>query len=93
MLSPYTKNLFEKRIPTEKLIPNLRYKVKYVLHYENLKLYVRFGMKITCVHRILKFDQSQWIKPYIDLNTEKRNLAKTAFEKDFYKLLNNALFG
>lgn len=78
---------------SKKLLLTLNDKHKYVLHYRNLKEYLRHGLKLTCVHRILEFDQSTWMKPWIDKNTDLRRTATNDFEKDFYKLLNNACFG
>lgn len=76
-----------------KLVPNLNDKKNYVIHYENLKLYERLGLKITNIHRGIRFEESDWLKRYIDLNTSLRTEATTEFEKDFFKLMNNSVFG
>ena len=77
----------------EKLIPNLRDKTKYVLHYKNLIQCLDMGLKIKHIHRGIKFVESEWMKPYINKNTNLRAKAKNNFEKDFFKLMNNSVFG
>ena len=72
-----------------KLVPTLQNKEKYILHNETLKLYLRLGMRLTKIHKVIKFQQSQWLKIYIDFNARKRSQAKNDFEKDFYKLMCN----
>ncbi len=79
--------------PNEKLIPNLCDKKKYIVHYRLLKYYVSCGLRVSAVHRVLKFQQRPWLRPFIDFNTEMRKAATSDFAKDFFKLLNNAVFG
>ena len=97
MLSEYCNKISEKyKIPfgkVNKLIPMLNNKKEYVVHYRNLQLYMDLGLKVTKVRRTLKFKQSPWLKQYIDFNTNKRKEANTSFEKDFFKLMNNSIFG
>ena len=97
MLSGYCKDIKNKfKISSgnvHKLISTLYDKEKYVLHEENLKLYLSLGLLLKRVHRVLQFDEKPWLKEYIDFNTEMRKNAKNSFEKDYFKLMNNSVFG
>ena len=80
MLSKYCKKIADKYEikvgDVKKLIPNLGNKTNYVVHYRNLQLYLSLGMKLTRIHKVLRFKQSDWMKEYIDFNTEKRTSSK-----------------
>ena len=97
MLSDNCKKISDeyeiKVCDAEKLISNLGSKTNYVLHYRNLQLYLSWGTKLTKIHRVLRFKQSDWMKKYIDFNTEKRTNAANSFEKDFFKLMINSVYG
>ena len=77
----------------KKLVCNLYNKKKYVAHINTLKQALNHALKLKKIHRVIEFNQEAWLKPYIDMNTELRKLAKNDFEKDLFKLMNNSVFG
>ena len=77
----------------KKLVCNFHNKKKYVVHIKSLKQALNHGLKLKRVHRVIQFSQKAWLKPFIDVNTELRKLAKVDFEKDLFKLMNNVVFG
>ena len=76
----------------KKLVCNLYNKKKYVAHINTLKQALNHGLKLKKIHRVIEFNQETWLKPYIDMNTELRKLARDDFEKDLFKLMNNSVF-
>ena len=76
----------------EKLIPNLYYKKRYIIHIRVLEQALKHGLVLECIHRAIEVKQSAWMKEYIDFNTKLRTAAANDFEKDFYKLMNNTVF-
>ena len=97
MLSQYAKDIVKKFNLTvggvRKLIASLEPRKKYIIHARNLKLYTDLGMRLTKIHRAVSFKQSAWLKDYIDFNTQKRSVARNTFEKNFFKLMNNSIYG
>ena len=87
------KDLDLKPPDRKKLLLTLHDKKNYVVHYRNLQFHLKQGMKLKRVHRVLEFEQERWMEPYIRMNTEFRKKAKSAFEENFYKLMNNSVFG
>ena len=86
----------EKQVTDEKrkkLILNVMDKTCYVVHIRNLKYYLEVGLKLKQIHRTIKFKQSEWLKKWIDFNTDKRIKSTNDFYKDLFKLMNNAVFG
>ena len=77
----------------KKLVCNLFNKKNYVTHINTLKQALNHGLKLKKIHRIIKFNQEAWLKPYINMNTELRKLAKNDFENDLFKSMNNSVFG
>ena len=77
----------------DKLVCNVQDKKNYPVHILALKQALNHGLKLTKVHSVIEFRQEYWLKPYIDMNTESRKKAKDDFEKDFFKLMNNSVFG
>jgi len=97
-LSQYQQNLLKTlktsyNSTTKKLIPHLGNRTGYVVHYKNLQYYLKKGMILKKVHDIIAFDQRQWLKPFILKNTLLRQKAKSKFEQDLFKLINNSIFG
>ena len=76
----------------EKLVTNLHDKIEYVIYKRNLKQALNHGLILKKFRRVIKFDQKVWLKPYIDMNTKLRQNTTNNFEKDFFKLMNNAVF-
>ena len=101
----YPKNLFSlhsdlpflperKKIgKCNKLVFDFHFKKSYVVHIKALKQAQNCGLILKKVHRVIQFNQKAWLKPYIDMNTKLRKEAKNEFEKDFFKLMNNSVFG
>ena len=101
----YPKQLFgsHKKLPflperrktekVEKVFCSIVDKEKYVIHIRALKQSLNHGLKFKKVHRVIKFQRQAWLKPYIDINTKLRKEAKNEFEKIFFKLINNSVFG
>ncbi|KAF4531833.1 hypothetical protein B566_EDAN000859 [Ephemera danica] len=87
----------ENKVPPggkhSKLLTTLDKKQHYVIHYLALQQAIDHGLQVTKVHSVLEFDQATFLKPYIELNTEMRKKATNNFEKDFFKLMNNAVYG
>ena len=77
----------------KKLVVDLHYKKKYIIHIKALKQAIDHGLVIERINRIIEFKQSPWMKKYIDFNTRLRTSAKNDFQKDFYKLMNNFVYG
>ena len=108
-LSPYTKALYNNlrrpledekdsqsslhRPRTRKLVPNLFKKDRYVVHMRNLQMYINLGLRVSKIHRIIEFEQSTWLEPYITFNAERRKMSKSKCESNFFKLLPNSFFG
>ena len=97
MLSSYCREIADrygiKVGGVNKLIPNLGDKVRYFVHYKNLQYYLSLGMKLVKIHRVLSFKQSNWLKSFVDFNTEKRKKSKDLFSQNLYKLFNNCIYG
>ena len=97
MLSDYQKYLNDKlnikyNEKDKKLILDLLPKKNYKVYFKNIEYYLKLGLRVTKVHRILTFDEKPFLKEYIDLNTELRKKSKNDLEKDLFKLMNNAIF-
>jgi len=79
--------------PMQKLVPNLLYKTNYVCHYHNLQFYIKHGLVLSKIHRVISFEQKPWLEPWIGYCTERRKMARDEFESDLAKLHANATFG
>lgn len=87
------KDEFVTGTSSTKLVPNLYSKTRYCLHSRNLKFYLKQGMRLAKIYRVIEFKQSAWMRVYIEKNQNLRAAATSDFEKNFYKLMNNACYG
>ena len=83
----------EKIRMIEKLMCSIEDKEKYDIHIRTLKQALNHSLRLKKVHRLIQFNQRAWLKLYIDMNTKKRKEAKNEFEKDFFNLMNNSVYG
>ena len=97
MLSPYARCIAEKHGLTSgkssKLVSSLNDKTKYVIHEVNLKQAVDAGLKLTKIHRVIRFNQKPWMRKFLEFNINKRKESKNEFEKGFFKIMCNATYG
>ena len=94
LFSDYMNNVKQPNYkPTLKLMCDVTNKNTYMMHYRMFKFHINMGMKVTKIRTIYCFKQSSRLGKIIDHNTQKRTKAKTHFEKDLYKLMNNAFLG
>ena len=101
-LSPYSKLMWDKQnkisekrrssFKTKKLLLTLHNKNKYITHYRCLQFYLKHGLRLKKIHRVLEFVQQPGMEPYISFNTERRKQASSQFESNFFKLKNNSVF-
>ena len=77
----------------KKFVTNLRDKIEYVIYIRYLKQALNHELILKKVHSVIKFNQNAWLKPYIHMNTKFRQKAKNNFERNFFYMMNNAVFG
>ena len=92
-LSPFNSYLQPKYIKTKKLTPTLYNRQKYIVHYRNLQFYLKNGMKLVKVYKIMEFIQTRWMEKYIETCVYQRKISTSSFDKDFFKLMMNSVFG
>lgn len=78
---------------SKKLVTSFYSKTNYVIHIENLRQILKHGLRVKKIHRVIQFNHSKWLQKYIDLNTHHRKQATSVFEKNFFKLMNNSIYG
>ena len=88
-----TLNPKQKYKPSHKLLLTQYNRSHYIVHFAVLKFYLAMGLTLNKVHRVIKYKQKAWLKEYIDFNSQQRAISQNDFDKSFYKLKNNALFG
>jgi len=100
MLSPMSKSLLNesngaisKSYKSKKLTATFLPKKNYVVHYRNLQFYLKNGMKLDCVHKVLSFRQSKFALPFINLMTTRRKNAKTKLQETIAKNISNIIYG